>query len=89
MISLSLPGSTAAPCCAIVGLISCGALILPVIAPGGRCALRLCRALGERSRSRVAASRRESRAESYAWVDEGTRGSGGAPPGGSHLTFVL
>ena len=39
MISLSLPGSTAAPCCAIVGLISCGALILPVLAPRGRCAV--------------------------------------------------
>src|SRR5215218_8349548 len=39
MISLSLPGSTAGPCCAIVGLISCGALILPVLAPRGRCAV--------------------------------------------------
>ena len=39
MISLSLPGSTAAPCCAIVGLISCGALILPVLAPRERCAV--------------------------------------------------
>src|ERR687889_791247 len=39
MIYLSLPGSTAAPWCAIVGLISCGALILPVFAPRGRCAV--------------------------------------------------
>jgi hypothetical protein len=39
MIYLSLPGSTAAPWCAIVGLISYGALILPVFAPRGRCAV--------------------------------------------------
>ena len=43
------------PCCAIVGLISRGALILPVLAPRGRCAVRFWRVRGESGSKRAGA----------------------------------